>query len=343
MTHLDDPHATAAAMVRPGAGILAADESVATCSARLVKLGIDASVESRRAYREVLVDARGLGEHISGVILFDETIRQSTADGRPFPGVLAAEGILPGIKVDTGAKPIAGAPGETVTEGLDGLRERIAEYVELGARFAKWRAVFSIGEGRPTRNAIVANAHALARYAALCQEGGLVPIVEPEVLMTGDHDLDRCGAVTSRVLDEVFTQLSIAGVDLGAVVLKPSMVIPGDKGPAATVAEVAHATVNTLREHVPAEVAGIAFLSGGQAPDAATAHLAAMVQRGPQMWPLTFSYGRAIQDDVMTTWAGVPANVDSARAVLLRRARENGEATLGRYTAAMDGDTVSVG
>lgn len=321
---------TAAAMVRAGRGILAADESVATCSARLAALGIDTDVATRRAWREVLLDAPGLGDHVNGVILFDETLRQSTAAGVPFPTVLTDAGVLPGIKVDIGAKPLAGAPGETVTEGLDGLRERIAEYVGLGARFAKWRAVLSIddGAGLPTRRAVVANAHALARYALLCQEGGLVPIVEPEVLMQGDHDLERCGEVTGDVLDEVFDALALAGADLAAVVLKPSMVIPGTDGPPATVGEVAEATVACLHAHVPRDVAGIAFLSGGQPAELATSHLAAMCALGPHPWPLTFSYGRAIQDDVLRTWAGRPEHVDAARAVLLERLGANAAATL---------------
>jgi fructose-bisphosphate aldolase, class I len=332
MTAMTDVHplrTTAAALVRPGCGILAADESTPTCRGRLEKAGIDGSGPSRRAYREVLLAAPRLSDHVSGVILFDETIRQSTADERPFPAVLAAAGILPGIKLDTGAKPLAGAPGETVTEGLDGLRDRIAEYAGLGARFAKWRAVLTIGDRRPSAHAVLANAHALARYAALCQEGGLVPVVEPEVLMAGNHDLDRCRAVTGAVLDAVFGQLDVAGVDLPAMVLKPSMVIPGWRGPAATVDEVARATVDCLRRHVPARVGGIAFLSGGQPPAVATAHLGAMARLGPHPWPLTFSYGRAIQDDVMATWAGEAANVEAARAVLLERTRANGEASRG--------------
>lgn len=280
MTGLD-LRATARAMVRPGAGILAADESVATCGGRLRKLGIDPGGPARRAWRELLLGAPGIAEHVSGVILFDETIRQATADGVPFPELLAARGILPGIKVDTGAKALAGAPGETVTEGLDGLRERLAEYRALGARFAKWRAVLSIGDGRPTRRAVAANAHALARYAALCQEGGLVPIVEPEVLMSGDHDLARCREATVDVLTEVVAQLRLAGVDLAAVVLKPSMVLPGEDAPPSEVDAVAEATIDCLRATVPAAVAGVAFLSGGQGTARATEHLAAMVARGP--------------------------------------------------------------
>ncbi|MEX2659522.1 MAG: class I fructose-bisphosphate aldolase [Acidimicrobiales bacterium] len=325
---------TAAALVRPGTGILAADESVATCSGRLEALGIDSSEPSRRAYRHLLISAPGIEDHISGVILFDETIRQSTDESVAFPDLLTERGILPGIKVDTGAKPMAGAPGETVTEGLDGLRERIAEYYELGARFAKWRAVVNIGDGLPTRRAVVANAHALARYAALCHEGGLVPIVEPEVLMKGDHDIDRCYEVTGDVLTEVFSQLRLAEVDLASIVLKPSMVVPGADASDVPVSEVATRTVECLRETVPAAVAGVAFLSGGQSPSVATEHLAAMVGLGPHPWPLTFSYGRAIQDDVLSTWAGDDANADSARAVLLERAQANGDAALGKVPTA---------
>jgi fructose-bisphosphate aldolase class I len=325
---------TARDLVRPGTGILAADESVGTCSARLEKLGIDPSPENRRSYREVLLAEPGLAEHVSGVILFDETIRQSTAAGTPFPEVLAGAGILPGIKLDTGAKPMAGAPGETITEGLDGLRERIAGYRATGARFAKWRAVLRIDEGCPTRRAVRANAHALARYAALCQEGGLVPIVEPEVLMAGAHDHARCATVTADVLADVFTELRTTGVDLAAMVLKPSMVLPGQDGSAASVAAVADATVECLRATVPAAVAGVAFLSGGQPPALATEHLAAMAALGPHPWPITFSYGRAIQDDVLATWAGDDANVAAARTILLERVRANGEASLGRLVAA---------
>lgn len=322
--------ATATAMVRPGTGILAADESTATCSSRLEGRGIDATTESRRAYRELLLGAPGLADHVGGVILYDETIRQATTSGVAFADLLTGQGILPGIKVDTGAKALAGAPGETVTEGLDGLRDRIAEYREMGARFAKWRAVLTIDDGGPTRGAMVSNAHALARYAALCQEGGLVPIVEPEVLMAGDHDLARCGEVTSDVLVEVFAQLRLADVDLRAMVLKPSMVLPGASAPTVSPSTVAAATVDCLRSVVPAAVAGVAFLSGGQSPDTATEHLAAIVGVGPHPWPITFSFGRAIQDDVLARWAGDAGHVDDARAILIERARANADASLGR-------------
>lgn len=332
----DTPRATAAAMVAPGKGILAADESSGTISKRFAALGIPSTFETRRQYRESLLTAPGIDDHVSGVILYDETIRQSSADGTPFPQVLASRGILPGIKVDTGAKPLAGAKGETVTEGLDGLRERVAEYYGMGARFAKWRAVINIGANMPSRNALIANAHALARYAALCQEGGLAPIVEPEVLMEGDHDLARCDAVTHETLAEVFNQLRLAGVDLQGMVLKPSMVINGASGPPASVQEVAEATVRCLLDTVPASVPGIAFLSGGQSPQVATEHLDAMARMGPHPWTLTFSYGRALQDDALRTWAGDQANRAAAQSVLLQRTRCNGEAALGHYDRALE-------
>ncbi len=330
----DELISTAAAMVHPGKGILAADESVATISKRFGGLSIESTEESRRQYRELLVSAPGIDEHVSGVIMFDESLSQKTGDGTPFPQVLTARGILPGIKVDTGAKPQAGTPGETVTEGLDGLRERIEEYYGLGARFAKWRAVINIGDGRPTEASVTANAHALSRYAMLCQEGGLVPIVEPEVLMEGDHDLATNARVTRSVLAEVFNQLRVAGVDYRGMVLKPSMVIPGTAGPSATVDEVASATVSCLLDSVPASVPGIAFLSGGQAPLTATAHLNAMARLGPHPWTLTFSYGRALQDDALRAWSGRSSSVGEAQAVLLERVRGNGEAALGRFDGA---------
>ncbi len=329
-------HRTAAALVAPGKGVLAADESVATITQRLEALGVESTAETRRRYRELLLGAPRIDSHVSGVILYDETLRQAATDGTPFPELLASRGILAGIKVDTGAKPLAGAPGETVTEGLDGLRERIAEYRDLGASFAKWRAVLSIGPGRPSRPCVVANAHALARYAALCQEGGLVPIVEPEVLMDGDHDLDRCGRVTTTVLRAVFDQLHGAGVDLRAIVLKPSMVLPGSGAEPAEVAAVADATLRCLRDTVPASVPGIAFLSGGQGSRLATEHLHAIASLGPHPWAVTFSYGRALQDDALRTWRGEPANVGTARSVLLRRVRCSGAAALGSYSPAME-------
>lgn len=332
----DTLHANAAAMVAPGKGILAADESSPTISKRFAALGIPSTLELRRQYREALFTAPGIDGHVSGVILYDETLRQATVDGTPFPEVLANRGVLPGIKVDTGAKALAGAPGETITEGLDGLRERVSEYYELGARFAKWRAVITITAATPTRYAITANAHALARYANLCQEGGLVPIVEPEVLMDGDHDLARSDAVTHETLREVFYALGEAGVDLQGMVLKPSMVISGSKGPGSSVQEVAEATVRCLLDTVPASVPGIAFLSGGQASQVATEHLDAMVKMGPFPWTLTFSYGRALQDDALRTWGGDANNKVAAQDVLLLRTKCNGEAALGRYDRALE-------
>jgi len=331
MSTATDLRATAQAMV--AAGILAADESVATATKRLNGVGVESTPDSRRAYREMLLTSPGLGRFVSGVILFDETLRQSTSDGTPFPELLAAEGMIPGIKVDTGAKPLAGHPGETVTEGLDDLRTRIEEYVGLGARFAKWRAVITICDGLPTRACISANAHALARYAALCQEGGLVPIVEPEVMMDGDHSLERCEEVTEETQRVVFNELADQGVDFAGMVLKPNMVISG-KGAAtqAGVVEVAEATLRCLRRTVPAEVPGVAFLSGGQSAEVATAHLNAINLGGPQPWELTFSYGRALQDPALAAWKGESANVEAGQEALLQRARANAAARRGAYT-----------
>jgi len=325
-------HETAAELVSPGKGILAADESVATISARFAALDIASTEESRRRYRELLLSAPGIEQYVSGVILYDETIRQRARDGRPFPEVLAERGILTGIKVDTGAKSLAGWPGETVTEGLDGLRERLTEYRSLGARFAKWRAVFTIGDGLPSDACTVANAHALARYAALCQEGGLVPIVEPEVLLAGDHDLARCGRVTTGVLTAVFGELARFGVDLAGMVLKPSMVVPGTVHEV-PVDEVAEATIACLTGTVPAAVPGIAFLSGGQGAALAIAHLEAMCQRGPHPWALTFSFGRALQDAALGRWAGDSVAVPAAQAALLADARAASAATMSRCAA----------
>jgi fructose-bisphosphate aldolase class I len=334
MTNL---RATAAALVAPGKGILAADESVATATKRLDGAGVVSTAESRRAYREMLLTTPGLAKYVSGVILFDETLRQQTSDGVPFPDYLCDHGVLPGIKVDTGAKPLAGAPGETVTEGLDGLRERVGGYVGLGASFAKWRAVISIGDGRPTRACVAANAHALARYAALCQEGGLVPIVEPEVLIDGDHTIETCELVTTGVLRAVFAELAEQGVDLEAIVLKPSMVVPGKGSGSATVADVAQATVRCLRAAVPAAVPGIAFLSGGQPPEVATAHLDAINRLGPHPWQLTFSYGRALQDPALAAYAadgGIAT--EAGQAALHHRARCNSAARAGSWTLEIE-------
>ena len=327
---------TAQRMVTVGKGVLAADESHPTIGKRFAALGIEASEENRRLYRQMFFCSPGLEEYISGVILFDETIRQRSDDGTPFPELLDAKGIVPGIKVDSGAKPLAGHPGETITEGLDGLRDRLGAYFELGARFAKWRAVISIGNGTPSRGCIEANAHALARYAALCQEASIVPIVEPEVLMTGHHDIDRCESVTTDVLQCTFSQLQCQGVLLEAMVLKPSMVISGSDATAATVEEVALRTIRCLRNTVPAAVPGIAFLSGGQTDEDATAHLDALNRRGPHPWNLTFSYGRALQTRAMKTWGGDPAALESASQAFLKRASCNSAATRGAWEPSME-------
>lgn len=325
---------TAQSLVKTGKGILAADESTGTITKRLGSVGVDSSYETRQSYREMLFTTPHLGRYISGVILYDETLRQSAADGIPFVEVLRQQHIIPGIKVDTGAKSLAGCPGETVTEGLDGLRERIAEYRDLGARFAKWRAVIAIADGIPTATAIATNAHALARYAALCQEGGLVPIVEPEVLMDGRHDIDVCEDVTRRVLHAVFDELFEQRVVLEGMLLKPNMVLAGkDCDYQATVDEVAERTLHCLRRKVPAAVPGIVFLSGGQSSERATEHLNAMNARfGPHPWTLSFSYGRALQDQALKAWSGSAVNVVAAQQRLLRRAMLNSEACSGSYT-----------
>ena len=327
----------AAAMVAPAKGILAADESTGTIKKRFDKIGLESSFESRRAYRELLFTAPGAEKHISGVILYDETIRQQAADGRPFPALLASRGILPGIKVDAGAKALAGFPGETVTEGLDGLRERLAEYRALGARFAKWRAVIDIGAAIPTPTALEANAHALARYAALCQEATIVPIVEPEVLMDGDHTIERCEEVTDATLETVFDALFRHRVRLEGMVLKPNMVIAGKKcAKQAKPQQVADATVRCLRRRVPAAVPGIAFLSGGQSEAEATLHLSLMNRTRDLPWQLSFSYGRALQQSTLDAWRGTPGNVAAAQRTFLRRAKLNGLARDGSYEAAME-------
>jgi fructose-bisphosphate aldolase class I len=331
--------AIARAMVAPGKGILAADESTGTIGKRFDGISVENIEENRRAYRDMLFATRGLGDHISGVILYDETLRQKAADGRPFVEVLNKAGVLPGIKVDAGAKPLAFCPGETVTEGLDNLPKRCAEYVKLGAKFAKWRAVIDIGLDIPTSTCIAANAHALARYAAICQEAGLVPIVEPEVLMDGDHTIDRCEEVTEWTLNAVYDALYLNRVVLEHSVLKPSMVISGKKCPKqAPVDEVAARTVRVLKRTVPAAVAGIAFLSGGQSDEVATAHLNSMNAqfKGELPWPLSFSYGRALQQASLKAWKGQAANVPAAQAALAHRARMNGLAALGRYSADLE-------
>lgn len=328
----------AEAMVAPGKGILAADESTSTIKKRFDSIGIESTESTRRDYREMLFRATdGMKSAISGVILYDETIRQKAKDGTPMTQLIAATGALPGIKVDKGAKPLAFCPGETVTEGLDGLAGRIEEYVGLGAKFAKWRAVYDIGPKTPSYAAINANAHALARYAALCVEGGLVPIVEPEVLMDGDHDIDACEAVTEWVLKEVYQQLYYAKVPLEKTILKPNMVISGMKCPKrASREEVAERTVRVLKRCVPPAVPGIAFLSGGQSDVDATAHLSLMNQLGPLPWKLSFSYGRALQAAALKAWAGKPENVAAGQRAFTHRAKMNGAATLGKWTEQME-------
>lgn len=329
--------ANAAKMVAPGRGILAADESTGTIKKRFDSIGVESTEANRRAYRQLLFTTAAAAKHVSGVILFDETLRQSTDDGVPFAKLLMDQDILPGIKVDKGAKDLPGAPGEKVTEGLDGLRERLAEYVELGAVFAKWRAVIDIGDGIPSQYCIDANAHALARYAALCQEAGIVPIVEPEVLMDGGHDIDRCAEVTEAVLQSTFNALFQQRVLLEGMVLKPNMVIPGKKSPKqASVEEVAEATVRVLKRHLPAAVPGAAFLSGGQSEEEATAHLNAMNAMGPLPWQLSFSYGRALQASALQAWSGKADNVPAAQAAYAHRARMNGLARSGDYKVELE-------
>jgi len=330
---------TARAMVAGDKGLLAMDESTPTCDKRFAKLGIPLTVEARRAWRELIVTTPGLGESISGAILFDETIRQHTKDGTPFIKVLTDAGIIPGIKVDAGAKDLAGHPGEKVTEGLDGLRDRLKEYSQMGARFAKWRAVIAMGPGIPSRAAIEANAQALARYAALCQEAGLVPIVEPEVLMEGEHTLARCGEVTEEVQRTVFSQLYTQGVMLEGMILKPNMVLPGSACPTQeTVDAVAGATVRCLLRAVPAAVPGVAFLSGGQSAELASARLNAMNAGflSRLTWALAFSFARAIQQPAMEIWRGEEAHVLAAQQALYHRARCNRAARRGEYNAAME-------
>ncbi|MGA2338713.1 MAG: class I fructose-bisphosphate aldolase [Terracidiphilus sp.] len=330
---------TAQALVAEDKGLLAMDESNPTCNKRFAQLGIPQTVEARRAYRELIVTTPRLGECIGGAILYDETIRQQKSDGTPFIKVLIEAGIIPGIKVDQGAKSLAGFPGEKVTEGLDGLRDRLAEYSRLGARFAKWRAVITISEGVPSRGCIAANAQALARYAALCQQAGLVPVVEPEVLMDGDHTLDRCFEVTEEVLREVFFQLYSQRVALEGMILKPNMVVPGLSClHQESVDEVADATVKCLLRTVPAAVPAIAFLSGGQSAELASARLNAMNLRFTSRlpWALAFSFARAIQQPALELWKGHEANVPAAKQALFHRARCNQAARRGEYSAAME-------
>jgi fructose-bisphosphate aldolase, class I len=331
--------ATAQAMVAEGKGLLAMDESTPTCNQRFEKVGIPQTEETRRSYRELILTTPGLGEFISGVILYDETIRQSRKEGTTFVKVITDAGIIPGIKVDTGAKELAGHPGEKITEGLDGLRDRLAEYSQMGARFAKWRAVITIADGLPSRGSIEANAQALARYAALCQEAGLVPVVEPEVLMDGAHTLERCSEVTAEVLRTVFSQLTTQRVGLEGMILKPNMVLPGKDCPKQNrVEEVADATVTCLLRAVPAAVPGIAFLSGGQPYKLASARLNAMNVRFKSRlpWALAFSFARAIQQPALEIWKGRQANAAAAQQALVHRARCNSAARLGRYGIEME-------
>ncbi len=324
--------AVAQALSAPPRGILAADESYTTIAKRFAAIGVEPTLANRRDYRTLMFRTKNLGDYISGAILFDETLRQHTADGMLLVDILKQQNIIPGIKVDTGARPLAGFPGEMVTEGLDGLRDRLAEYSDLGAQFAKWRAVIVIGPTSPSQAAIRANAHALARYAALCQEAGLVPIVEPEILMDGDHDIQRCEAVTATVLQAVYAELAEQNVVLEATLLKPNMVISGQTCPdQASVEEVSEKTINCLKAHVPEAVAGIVFLSGGQSDELATAHLNAMQGYGRLPWPVSFSYGRALQQPALRAWGGNPDQETAAQAALLHRARMNSLATQGRY------------
>lgn len=325
-------------MVALGKGIVAADESAGTCQKRFDAVGVECTEENRRLYRQTIFTAPDLEEYISGVILYDETIRQKADDGTPFAELLSKKGILPGIKVDAGAKELALHPGEKVTEGLDGLRERLAEYSKLGAKFAKWRAVITIGSDIPSEACIFANAHALARYAALCQEADIVPIIEPEVLIDGDHALERCYEVSETALEEVFEELDHQGVALEGTILKASMVIAGKKAPKqSSVEEVAENTLRVLKATVPANLAGVVFLSGGQGDEQATAHLNAMNKIGTHPWPLSFSYARAIQNPVLKKWAENPAtNVAAAQEILLFRSKMNSLATQGKYSDEME-------
>jgi fructose-bisphosphate aldolase class I len=334
--NLEELNKIANKIVAPGKGLLAADESTGTIQKRFDAIGVANTEDNRRDYREMLFRAgKTMREHISGVILYDETIRQKAKDGTSLVTLIEAAGSVPGIKVDAGAKPLAGSPGDTITEGLDGLRERFVEYHKLGARFAKWRGVYEIAEGRPSHNAIHANAHALARYAALAQENGIVPIVEPELLMDGDHTIEACESVTEWILKEVFQELFYAGVALEGMILKPNMIVPGMKAPKqSSVEEVARRTVKVLKRCVPGAVPGIAFLSGGQSDIEATAHLSAMNALGKLPWPLTFSYGRALQAAPQKAWSGKTENVAAGQAAFAHRALMNSLASLGKWKQA---------
>src|SRR5438034_1255224 len=336
-------HETAKALVAEGKGILAADESTGTIKKRLDSIGVESTEETRRAYRELLFTTERTEDFISGVILYDETIRQSASDGTPFPKLLESKGVIPGIKVDTGAKPLALTDGETITERLDGLRARLEEYRELGARFAKWRATYSIAPDKPSEYCVWTNAHALARYAALCQEAGLVPIVEPEVLQDGTHTLEQSRKATGRVLQALYTELHDQRVDYRGTLLKPNMVLSGyDAAERASVDEVAERTLDVLYRHVPAAVPGIVFLSGGQSDEDATAHLNAMNARGPHPWQLSFSYGRALQAPALKAWAGRPENVAVAQRAYYHRAKMNAAARSGSYAPEMERELAAV-
>jgi fructose-bisphosphate aldolase class I len=335
-------HETAKALVAEGKGILAADESDGTIKKRFDSIGIESTEDNRRAYRDMLFTTPGVEEYISGVILFDETIRQTALDGTPFPQLLESKGVIPGIKVDQGAKPLALAQSETITEGLDGLRARLEAYRALGARFAKWRATYSIGDTLPSDYCIWTNAHALARYAALCQEAGIVPIVEPEVLQDGTHTIDRSYHVTCRVLDALYTELFDQRVDLFGTLLKPNMVLSGyGASDRAGHDEVADWTLKCFYKHVPAAVPGIVFLSGGQSDEDATAHLNAMNARGPHPWQLSFSYGRALQAPSLKAWSGKPDNVEAGQRAYYHRAKMNSAARTGMYAPEMEKEAVA--
>ncbi len=335
--------AVAHALVQKGKGILAADESSGTIKKRFDSIHLESTEQNRLFYRRMLFTTQGIEAFISGVILFDETIRQTDLDGVPLCRILARKGVLPGIKVDKGAKNMAGFPGEKITEGLDGLRERLVEYRDLGARFAKWRSVINIGDGIPTRQCIDGNARGLALYAALCQEAGLAPIVEPEVLMDGDHTIGRCEAVTTDTLVSVFSELHRHRVHLEGMLLKPNMVISGKQCPVqARASEVAEATIRCFRRSVPAAVPGIVFLSGGQTPRQATENLQAMNALGPSPWQLSFSYGRALQESTLKAWRGQPENADKAQATFYHRSKCTGAAREGQYKSRMEDELVSL-
>lgn len=328
----------AKAMMQDGKGILAADASASTMNKRLAAVGVEQDEESRRQYRQLLFTTPGFSKGISGVILYDGTIRQKADDGTPFAKLLEGYGVVPGIKVDKGKVDMPNFPGEQVTEGLDGLKERMEEYYALGARFAKWRAVIPIGDGLPNEEAIDANAHALARYAGICQEVGIVPMIEPEVLLEGDHTIERCDAVLRATLGTVFFELERYRIDLTGAILKTSMVLSGRERAMDTPEAVAEHTVSVLHDMVPRELAGVVFLSGGQYPEQATANLNAIMQRGPHPWPMTFSYSRALQEPVLSAWEGVDANIPEAQRIFAHRIRMNVAARTGTYTPANEQD-----